>query len=89
MSSRFDRTPIPIVRPRSSRPEPTPLEVLAFEAEYGSHSSRKEVAIWDRLGIRPARYYQLLRRAVHDPAAVAAHPTTARLARDRFERKIR
>lgn len=89
MSSRFDRTPIPIVRPRSTRPEPTPLEVLAFETEHGTHSGRKELEIRDRLGIRPARYYQLLRRAVLDPAAVAAHPITARMARDRFERKNR
>lgn len=89
MSSRFDRTPIPIVRPRSTRAEPTLLEVLAFETEHSAHSGRKELEIRDRLDIRPARYYQLLRRAVLDPDAVAAYPTTARRARDRFERKTR
>lgn len=90
---RRPRPPVPITRPNphdpERRPEPSPTELLAFEEEMGAHSSLKEVLILDRLGVRPARYYQLLSRAVHDPAAVAAHPTTARLARDRFERKTR
>ncbi len=91
MSSRFDRTPIPIVRARSTRPEPTPLELLAFETEHGTHSERvrKDSRSVTVSTSAPPRYYQLLRRAVLDPDAVAAYPTTARHARDRFERKTR
>lgn len=87
--SRGQRATLGLFRPRAPerRPDPTPVQLLAFEEEFGAHSGRKQLEIQDRLGIRPARYYQLLLRAVHDPAAVAAHPITARLARDRFERK--
>lgn len=91
MSPRRERATLGLFRPRSAekRPEPTPTELLAFEEEHGAHTSLKESRIHERLQIRPARYYQLLSRAVRDPAAVAAYPTTARLARDRFERNTR
>ena len=86
-----DSTRAQVFRPRSPerRPTPSPVELLAFEDAEGAHSSRKEVAIRDRFGIHPARYYQLLLRAVEDPAAVAEYPMTTRVVRDRAERKTR
>ena len=90
MSPRRERATLGLFRPRPVVVvEPTPLELLAFETEHGPHSSQKESRIHEVLRIRPARYYQLLLRAVLDPAAVAAYPSTARMVRDRVERKTR
>ena len=53
---------------------PTEQELLTFEATHRRHTGRKENAIRDELHITPARYYQLLGRAIwteealhHDP----------------------
>lgn len=88
---RRERATLGIFRPRSpeARPIPSPMELLAFEAEHTAHTGAKELLIRSHFGFPPARYYQLLSRAVHDPAAVAAHPSTARIARDMFERNTR
>ena len=58
--------------------EPTTPELLNFEATWPRHSGRKETAIIETLGIAPARYYVILRRAAmslegqqHDP--ITAH----------------
>lgn len=53
-------------------------ELLDFERAWPRHSGAKENAIIDTLGLKPARYYQLLRRAAssHDGQAhdaVTAH----------------
>jgi hypothetical protein len=59
--------------------------LLDFEASWPQHSGRKEIAIRAELGIPPARFYQLLRRAAaslegqaHD--AVTAHRVLRRAA---------
>ncbi len=38
-------------------------ELLDFERAWPRHSGAKETAIIDQLGLRPARYYALLRSA--------------------------
>lgn len=43
---------------------PTVPELFAFENTHPQHTSRKEVLILDELGVKPARYYQLLMHAV-------------------------
>lgn len=48
--------------------------VLALESEWPSHTSGKEEAIRERLGLEPARFYQLLGRLVDDPSARAHAP---------------
>lgn len=59
-------------------PDPSAGDLLDFEAKWPRHSGRKESAIIGELGLAPARYYVLLRRAAtslegqaHD--AVTAH----------------
>lgn len=63
----------------------TPAALLDFERTHPRHTGAKENAIIDELGIKPARYYQLLARAAaslegqeHD--AVTAHRVTRRRA---------
>ena len=64
--------------------------ILAFESEWPSHAADKEEAIRERLGIEPARYYQLLGRLVDDPAARAHSPMLiGRLGRLRDARAAR
>lgn len=48
--------------------------ILALESEWPAHTSGKEEAIRERLGIEPARFYQLLGRLVDDPSARAHSP---------------
>ena len=48
--------------------------ILAFESEWPSHTAAKEDAVRERLGMEPARFYQLLGRLVEDPAARAHSP---------------
>ena len=40
-----------------------PEALLAFEARWPRHSGSKELAIRAKLGVTPARFYQLLSRA--------------------------
>lgn len=61
-------------------------ELLDFERAWPRHTGAKENAIIDRLGLKPARYYQLLRRAAsslegqaHD--AITAHRVMRRASR--------
>lgn len=58
-------------------------ELLDFERAWPRHTGAKESMIIDGLGMRPARYYQLLHRAAasiegqaHD--AVTAHSVSRR-----------
>lgn len=61
----------------------TPSDLLAFEARYPSQTPTKTAAIERELGIRPARYYQLLIRAAASPEGIVADPITARRVRER------
>lgn len=53
-------------------------ELLDFEDQWPRWSGRKDMAIRSRFGITPARYFQLLHRALDDPTAVAARPMLVR-----------
>jgi hypothetical protein len=59
----------------------TPETLLAFQALWPQHSGHKETAIIRELGIRPARYYQLLNRAARSGDGIKADPITARQVR--------
>lgn len=50
------------------------IQILDFEDAHGPHTGRKQLAIYDDLGLRPARYYQLLNRIIDNPAALAERP---------------
>ena len=61
------------------------MDLLDFEATWPRHTGAKENAIIDTLGMKPARYYQLLGRVAastegqeHD--AVTAHRVIRRSA---------
>ena len=41
----------------------TTSEMFAFENRHPRHTSAKEERIFEEMGVRPARYYQLLRHA--------------------------
>lgn len=73
------------------RPEPTDAELLTFEAAHdpGAHTGRKDEAIHKQLGIRPARYYQLLGRLIWLEDALLIDPMlTNRLRRIALDRQI-
>lgn len=44
--------------------------ILDFESTWATHVGAKEEAIRARLGLSPARYYQLLNRIIDDTAAL-------------------
>lgn len=71
-------TPAPAQAPRL-----TVGQLLDFEAANPRHTSHKETRIITELGIRPARFYQLLHRAAHTLDAITHDPITARRVRDR------
>lgn len=63
-------------------------ELLDFEEQWPRWSGRKDEAIRSRFGVAPARYFQLLHRALDDPKALEARPmVVARLRRLRDARK--
>lgn len=68
-------------------------QILEFEdAHTGGHLGRKELAIFDDLHLRPARYYQLLNRLLDNPDALAAYPalvTRLRRIRDASRAELR
>lgn len=55
-------------------PNPTDRDLLAFEAAHPRHTGTKEETIRAELGVTPARYYQLLDRAVAKPDALEVDP---------------
>lgn len=64
--------------------------VLDFERSWWLHPGPKDRAIREVVGISATRYYQVLRRLVDDPAALAADPLTIRrLRRGRDEARRR
>ncbi|WP_345750089.1 DUF3263 domain-containing protein [Microbacterium rhizophilus] len=73
-------------------PEPkhTVQELLDFEVEWGEkHTGRKDEAIRAVLGLKPARFYQLLGRALDSAAAVAHNPQLTNHLLERRDRSAR
>jgi hypothetical protein len=71
---------------------PTTAELLDFEAAHPTWTGKKDELCISVLGLRPARYYVLLHRAVetrealeHDP--VTTHRVLRRLARANASRR--
>jgi Protein of unknown function (DUF3263) len=52
--------------------------VLDFEREAWKLATTKERAIRERFGFSPARYHQLLHRAIDEPAALRYDPMLVR-----------
>ena len=62
-------------------PEPLPdrdAAILALEAAWPRHSGAKEEEIRARIGLTPARYYQVLGRLIDTEAALAHDPLLVR-----------
>lgn len=57
---------------------PTVPEIFAFENQHPRHSSHKEVLMLSELGLKPARYYQLLLHAAGSLEGVALDPILCR-----------
>lgn len=53
-------------------------EMLVFERHWWRHAGAKEMAIRDRFGVPPTRYYQALNALVDRPDALAADPLLVR-----------
>ena len=62
--------------------------VLAFEAGHPSVGASKNEAIRTRLGISPARYYQILDRLSVSVEALALEPLLVRRLQRRRERQL-
>jgi Protein of unknown function (DUF3263) len=82
-------------------PERQPLDersraILDFEPDWWRRPEAKERATRARLGLSPARYYQLLNRLIDEPSALTYDPMLVkrlrrlRVARrrQRFERDV-
>ena len=61
--------------------------ILALEAAWPRHSGAKEEAIRAKLGMSPARYYQLLGRLIHSEQALEHDPMLVRRLRRLRERR--
>lgn len=65
-------------------------DLLAFEDRWGDHSGNKEEAIRREMSLAPARYYQLLNRAIDTEEALRTDPVLVhRLRRTRDTRRQR
>lgn len=67
----------------------TPTQLLAFEREHPHHTPTKTERIRRELGITEVWYYVLLGRAAESADGIEADPLTARLVRERAERRAR
>lgn len=75
----------PVNRTVPRQPVIIPLEeLLAFEAQWTRHTAAKEEAIL-ALGVRPARYYQLLRYAIRTREALEANPVLVNRLRSQMD----
>lgn len=54
------------------------MELLDFEEQWPRWSSRKDEAIRARFGVPPARYFQVLLRAIDTTEALEARPMLVR-----------
>lgn len=66
--------------------------LLDFEARHPGHPTGKQHAIETELGITPARFYQLLSRAIDEPEAERLDPILVhglRRLRDRADHRHR
>lgn len=61
--------------------------ILALEAAWPRHGGAKEEAIRTKLGMSPARYYQLLGRLIDTEQALEHDPLLVRRLRRLQERK--
>lgn len=61
----------------------TVAELFAFENAHPRHTSHKEALIFDELGMRPARFYQLLRHAALSADGRRMDPQLCRRVLDR------
>lgn len=64
---------------------PTPEQLLTFELKHPQATGRKETAIRDELRITPARFYQLLLRAIWTEEALRFDPMLTKRLRRRAE----
>lgn len=62
---------------------PTTAELFAFENRHPRHTSLKEALIFNEMGLRPARYYQLLRHAAMSADGWELDPMLCRRTLDR------
>lgn len=67
----------------------TPAQLLAFEAQHPKHTPAKTHAIRHQLGISEVRYYTLLHRAARSTEGISIDPVTARMVRERIEKRAR
>lgn len=67
----------------------TPMRLLAFERDHPHHTPAKVAAIRRELGITEVRYYVLLGRAARSVEGIKTHPVTARMVRERAEKRAR
>lgn len=67
----------------------TPAQLLAFERQHPGATPTKHARIRHELGISEIRYWVLLERAAHDADGMRAHPITARMIRERVQRRAR
>lgn len=65
----------------------SPSTLLDFERHWPHHDGTKVEHIRRELGIGAARYYVLLNRAARSREGIAADPITARMVRERAERR--
>lgn len=67
----------------------TPAELLAFEHQHPGATPDKHARIRHEHGISEIRYYVLLERAATSIDGITADPITARLVRERIEKRAR
>lgn len=65
----------------------TPAQLLDFERRHPTATPDKHARIRHELGISEIRYYVLLERAAMSDDGIAADPITARVVRERIERR--
>lgn len=63
--------------------------ILDFEGSWWTQPGPKEVAIRDRLGLSPTRYYQVLNDLVESPDAIEYDPLVVRRLRRLRDRRRR
>lgn len=70
-------------------PTPTPAQLIDFESAHPTHSGARDELIRRELGITPARYVVLLKRAVVSMEGIRHDPLAAGRIRATFDRDER